>query len=99
VGDIYTSPEAVRAGLVVKQAQIEYAKQKSDQFELAKTANPTINERAFNRVFDEKFGNKIFKDAEIEVKKILKGGTSGVTVNDRGQPTVGGFTLTNTRRP
>jgi hypothetical protein len=100
VGDIYTRPEAVQAGLVFKQAQIDYAKEKANQFENAKTANPNINERQFNRVFDEQFGNKIFKDAKVEIEKILKGGgTGGVTVNDRGQPTVGGFTLTNTRRP
>jgi hypothetical protein len=34
------------------------------------------------------------------MEKTLKGGgTGGVTVNDRGQPTYGGFTLTGTRRP
>jgi hypothetical protein len=99
-GDINTDPVALRATLVLRQADIDYARTKADQFEIAKTANPNINERAFNRVFDEQFGNKIFKDARDEMDRIVKsGGTGGVTVNDRGQPTVNGFTLINTRRP
>ena len=99
-GSINTDPKAMKAALIFKQAEIDYARAKADQFETAKTANPNINERAFNRVFDQEFGKKIFKDAQAEMEKTLKGGgTGGVTINDRGQPTYGGFTLTGTRRP
>jgi hypothetical protein len=71
IGNISDRPAAAKATLEYAKAKIEYADAKARAWITARKANPNIDRAAFEIDFDDTKGEKIFKDANERMNKIL----------------------------
>ena len=71
IGNISDRPAAAKATLEYAKAKIEYADAKARAWITARKANPNIDRAAFDIDFDDTKGEKIFKDANERMNKIL----------------------------
>jgi hypothetical protein len=71
IGSISDRPAAAKATLEYAKAKIEYTDAKARAWAEARRTNPGIDRLAFEANFDATTGEKIFKDANERMAKIL----------------------------
>ena len=71
VGSISDRPAAAKATLEYAKAKIEYADAKARAWIAARKANPNLDRAEFEIDFDDTKGEKIFKDANERMNKML----------------------------
>ena len=71
VGGISDRPAAAKATLEYAKAKIEYADAKARAWIAARKANPNLDRAEFEIDFDDTKGEKIFKDANERMNKML----------------------------
>jgi len=71
IGGISDRPAAAKATLEYAKAKIEYAEAKAKAWAAARKANPNLDRLEFEVDFDDTKGEKIFKDANERMNKIL----------------------------
>jgi hypothetical protein len=79
IGGISDRPAAAKATLEYAKAKIEYAETKAKDWAQARKANPNLDRLEFEVNFDDTKGEKIFKDANERMNKILGVSSSPAT--------------------
>ena len=77
IGNITDKPAAAKAALEYAKGKIEYADAKARAWVEARRNNPNIDRLEFEDRFDATQGEKIFKDVNERMAKILGGNVGG----------------------